>query len=58
VIQQSQKRNVPDLVWRVSQNYQEYTRMNENGKRYIGLDVHKHYLIALEVNENAELQPS
>ena len=24
--------------------------MNENVKRYIGLDVHKHYLIALGVN--------
>ena len=24
--------------------------MNENGKRYIGLDVHKHYLIALGVD--------
>src|SRR3990170_4391175 len=55
VIQQSQKRNVPDLVWRVSQNYQEYTAMKENGKRYIGLDVHKHYLIALGVDENLEV---
>jgi hypothetical protein len=27
---------------------QEYTPMNENVKRYIGLDVHKHYLIAWE----------
>src|SRR5512142_916783 len=26
--------------------------MNENGKRYIGLDVHKHYLIALGVDED------
>jgi transposase len=55
VIQQSQKRNVPDLVWRVSQNYQEYTSMSENGKRYIGLDVHKYYLIALGVDENLEV---
>jgi transposase len=55
VIQQSQKRNVPDLVWRVSQNYQEYTSMNENGKRYIGLDVHKYYLIALGVDERLEV---
>ena len=29
--------------------------MNEIGKRYIGLDVHKHYLIALGVNENLEV---
>ena len=29
--------------------------MNENGKRYIGLDVHKHYLIALGVDENLEV---
>jgi hypothetical protein len=55
VIQQSQKRNVPDLVWRVSQNYQEYTAMDEIGKRYIGLDVHKHYLIALGVDQNLEV---
>jgi transposase len=29
--------------------------MNEIGKRYIGLDVHKHYLIALGVDENLEV---
>jgi transposase len=29
--------------------------MNENGKRYIGLDVHKYYLIALGVDENLEV---
>lgn len=29
--------------------------MNENGKRYIGLDVHKHYLIAFGVDENLEV---
>jgi len=29
--------------------------MNENRKRYIGLDVHKHYLIALGVDENLEV---
>ena len=29
--------------------------MNEFGKRYIGLDVHKHYLIALGVDENLEV---
>jgi transposase len=29
--------------------------MNENGKRYIGLDVHKHYLIALGVNQELEV---
>ncbi|NOH04201.1 MAG: hypothetical protein HND47_20620 [Chloroflexi bacterium] len=29
--------------------------MNGNGKRYIGLDVHKHYLIALGVDENLEV---
>jgi transposase len=29
--------------------------MNGNGKRYIGLDVHKHYLIALGVNESLEV---
>ena len=26
--------------------------MKESGKRYIGLDVHKHYLIALGVDED------
>src|SRR6266508_3565722 len=31
---------------------QEYTPMKDSGKRYIGLDVHKHYLIALGVNED------
>jgi transposase len=29
--------------------------MNENGKRYIGLDVHKHYLIALGVDEDLQV---
>jgi transposase len=29
--------------------------MKENGKRYIGLDVHKHYLIALGVNQELEV---
>lgn len=29
--------------------------MNENGKRYIGLDVHKHYLIALGVDERLKV---
>jgi transposase len=29
--------------------------MNENGKRYIGLDVHKYYLIALGVDERLEV---
>ena len=29
--------------------------MNEKRKRYIGLDVHKHYLIALGVDENLEV---
>ena len=29
--------------------------MNENRKRYIGLDVHKHYLIALGVDETLEV---
>lgn len=29
--------------------------MNENGKRYIGLDVHKHYLITLGVDANLEV---
>ena len=29
--------------------------MNEIGKRYIGLDVHKHYLIALGVNQELEI---
>jgi hypothetical protein len=27
--------------------------MNDSGKRYIGLDVHKHYLIALRSNVKA-----
>ena len=50
VILRSQKRDVPDLGWRESQNYQEYTSMDGKGKRYIGLDVHKHYLVALGVD--------
>ncbi len=29
--------------------------MNDSGKRYIGLDVHKHYLIALGVDEDLEV---
>lgn len=29
--------------------------MNENGKRYIGLDVHKHYLIALGVDQDLQV---
>ncbi len=29
--------------------------MNEIGKRYIGLDVHKHYLIALGVNDDLQV---
>lgn len=29
--------------------------MNENGKRYIGLDVHKHYLIALGVDADLNI---
>ncbi|HKY55155.1 MAG TPA: IS110 family transposase [Anaerolineales bacterium] len=29
--------------------------MNESGKRYIGLDVHKHYLIALGVDEDLNI---
>jgi len=29
--------------------------MDENRKRYIGLDVHKHYLIALGVDTNLEV---
>ena len=32
--------------------------MNENGKRYIGLDVHKHYLIALGVDDRPESGPA
>ena len=29
--------------------------MEENGKRYIGLDVHKHYLIALGVDADLKV---
>lgn len=29
--------------------------MNDSGKRYIGLDIHKHFLIALGVDENLEV---
>ena len=29
--------------------------MEKNEKRYIGLDVHKHYLIAVGVDENLEV---
>ena len=46
---------MPDLVWQVSQNYQEYTSMEEKGKRYIGLDVHKHYLVALGVDADLNI---
>jgi len=35
----------------VRQYKQEYTPMKDSGKRYIGLDVHKHYLIAVGVDE-------
>ena len=35
----------------VRQYKQEYTPMKDSRKRYIGLDVHKHYLIALGVDE-------
>ena len=28
--------------------------MKDSGKRYIGLDVHKHYLIALGVDDRTE----
>jgi transposase len=36
----------------VRQFKQEYTPMKDSRKRYIGLDVHKHYLIALGVDED------
>ena len=29
--------------------------MNDSGKRYIGLDVHKHYLIALAVDQELQV---
>ena len=32
--------------------------MEEKGKRYIGLDVHKHYLIALGVDDGFECCPA
>jgi len=36
----------------VRQFTQEYTPLKDSGKRYIGLDVHKHYLLALGVDED------
>jgi transposase len=36
----------------VRQYEQEYTPMKETRKRYIGLDVHKHYFIAVGVDED------
>src|SRR3989304_4763549 len=40
---------------KVCQHDQEYTPMNDSRKRYIGLDVHKHYLIALGVDEDLQV---
>jgi transposase len=42
----------PAFSGEVRQVKQEYTPMKETGKRYIGLDVHKHYLIAVGVDED------
>jgi hypothetical protein len=46
---------VPDLDWQVSQHKGEYITMIDSGKRYIGLDVHKHYLIALGVDDDLQV---
>jgi hypothetical protein len=43
---------VPGLSGEVRQFTQEYTPMKASGKRYIGLDVHKHYLIAVGVDDD------
>src|SRR5512138_184641 len=41
----------PAFSGEVRQVKQEYTPMKESGKRYLGLDVHKHYLIAIGVDD-------
>jgi transposase len=47
---------VPDLGWQGSASIeQEYTAMEEKRKRYIGLDVHKHYLVALGVDADLNI---
>src|SRR5512139_3832748 len=49
------KRRARPSAGKACQCQQEYTPMNDSGKRYIGLDVHKHYLIALGVDEGLNI---
>ena len=49
------KKRARPLAGEVRQDKQEYTPMKDSGKRYIGLDVHKHYLIALGVDEDLNI---
>jgi len=44
------KRARPSVGRECQRSKQEYTPMNDSRKRYLGLDVHKHYLIALGVD--------
>jgi transposase len=46
------KKRARPLAGEVRPFKQEYTPMKDSGKRYIGLDVHKHYLIGLGVDED------
>jgi hypothetical protein len=46
------KKRARPSAGKVCQFKQEYTPMKDSGKRYIGLDVHKHYLIAIGVDED------
>src|SRR5512139_2971834 len=56
VIQRPQKRDVPDLrLARFASVNRSIPPMEKTEKRYIGLDVHKHYLIALGVDEELNI---
>src|SRR5512141_307796 len=49
------KRRARPSAGKACQRKQEYTPMTDSRKRYIGLDVHKHYLIALGVDEDLNI---
>ncbi len=49
------KKRARPLAGKGCQCKQEYTPMKDSGKRYVGLDVHKHYLIALGVDEDLNI---
>jgi hypothetical protein len=44
------KKRARPSAGKVCQFNQEYTPMKDSRKRYIGLDVHKHYFIAIGVD--------